>query len=497
MQLSTLLASIFPLSDSFDCEILGLAQDSRLLQAGYLFLACRGKTFDGRNYIEEAIAKGAKAVLAEGEEGAPRLEWRNRVPLIHLPQLSSWVAELASKFYRDPGKGLQLVGVTGTNGKTSCSHFVAQALHFLDRPCGLIGTLGYGLPGALKETLMTTPDTVTLQRFLAEFQRQKLQAAAMEVSSHSLDQKRIEGLVFDVGIFTNLTQDHLDYHKNMAAYGAAKKRFFTDYPLRRAVINADDAFGRELIALLPCEKVLAYSCEGPFAGLPTIFVEHAQFTLSGIQARVSTPWGVGELFSPIVGEFNLSNLLAVLTTLGALGFPLSSALASLAQLKPVPGRMQILGGGKNPWVVVDYSHTPDSLEKALRALRKHCQGQLYCLMGCGGDRDKSKRPQMGAVAEQFADFVTLTSDNPRHEDPERIIAEIRLGLKKPEEAAIQPNRSQAIQDVIQSARAGDYVLIAGKGAETYQQIGDVRLPFDDVLQVEEVLTKIKTASLPT
>lgn len=487
MQLSTLLAPLFPLSPSFDCEILGLAQNSKLVQPGFLFLACRGRTFDGRLYLDEALAKGARAVLLEGEEMLPGIEWRKQIPLIHLPQLSSHLAALAAKFYDYPAKQLQIVGVTGTNGKTSCSHFVAQALQFLQQPCGVIGTLGNGLPGALKETLMTTPDTVTLQSLFAEFLAKEVHSVAMEVSSHSLDQKRIAGLAFEVGIFTNLTQDHLDYHETMAAYAAAKKSFFTDYPLRQAVINADDAFGRELLTILPPEKVLAYSTQGPVPGFRSVFAEKVEFDLGGIHAAVSTPWGSGALFAPLVGEFNLSNLLAVLATLGALHVPLSAALASLVQLKPVPGRMQILGGGTKPWVVVDYSHTPDALEKALRAVRRHCRGRLYCVMGCGGDRDKGKRPLMGAIAEQYADFLMLTSDNPRRENPEAIVADICRGLKKPKQAMVQLNRSQAIQDVIQLAKAGDYVLIAGKGAETYQQIGDIKLAFSDVLRVEEVL----------
>ncbi len=489
MRLSTLLAPLFFLSPSFDCEILGLAQNSRLVQPGFLFLACRGRTFDGRVYIAEAISRGARAILAETDEAQPSLEWRNELPLIHLPQLSTHLFSLAAQFFHNPGKNLGLIGITGTNGKTSCSHFIAQALQALQRPCGIIGTLGNGLPGALKETLLTTPDTVTVQHILSELVAAQARYVAMEVSSHSLDQNRIAGLTFEVGIFTNLTQDHLDYHQTMAAYGATKKRFFTAYPLRQAVLNADDKMGRELIAMRSREKVLAYSVNSPVKAVPSIYAKETSFDLSGIRARVFTPWGEGELFVPLVGEFNLSNVLAVLATLCSLGIPLAEALASLAQLKPVAGRMQIVGGGRKPWVVIDYSHTPDSLEKALQALRRHCQGKLYCLIGCGGDRDQGKRPLMGAVAEQHADVVMLTSDNPRHEKPETIIADILRGLKNPQRALIQANRSKAIQDIIQCAEVGDYVLIAGKGAETYQQIGDEKLPFSDVQRVGEILAR--------
>jgi UDP-N-acetylmuramoyl-L-alanyl-D-glutamate--2,6-diaminopimelate ligase len=489
MRLSTLLASLFPISPSFDCEISGLTQNSRLVEPGSLFLACQGKTSDGRLYIDEALKKGACAIVAETPDSTPQLEWYKERPLLKLPRLSSALALLSARYFDYPAKKMKMLGVTGTNGKTSCSHFVAQALQNLHQSCGVIGTLGNGFPQALKETAMTTPDTITLQKNLAELAREQAHYVAMEVSSHSLDQQRIAGLTFEVGIFTNLTQDHLDYHETMAAYGAAKKRFFTDYPMGRAVINADDAFGRALMAALPPEKVLSYSTQGPVEGMASVYVKEVQFALSGIQATVFTPWGEGILFAPLVGAFNLNNLLAVVATLGALGFSLSDILASLSQLKPVPGRMQIFGGGKNPWIVVDYAHTPDALEKALLALRRHCQGKLHCLIGCGGDRDKGKRPLMAAVAEQYADFVLLTSDNPRHEKPEAIIADMQGGLKAPERVVIQANRSQAIQDIIQCASTNDYVLIAGKGAENYQQIGDEKLPFSDALRIEEILAQ--------
>lgn len=485
--LSTLLDPFFPITPSFDCEIFGLAQNSNEVQPGYLFLACRGRTFDGRFYMDEAIAKGAVAVLAETDQSEPSLVLRNHVLVVNFPRLSAHLFELAGLFFNYPAQKLKLLGVTGTNGKTSISHFLAQSLGAQNHLCGLIGTLGCGFPGALRDSRMTTPDTVMLQKLFSEFLAQEANYVAMEVSSHSLDQHRIDGLAFEAGIFTNLTQDHLDYHGDMKTYSSAKKRFFTDYPMRHIVINADDAFGQELLKTVSPQKVLSYSVKGPVSGWPSVYAENAQFDLTGIRARVSTPWGCGELFAPLVGEFNLSNMLATLAVLGSLGLSLDEALKCLSQLKPVPGRMQILGGGSRPWVVVDYSHTPDSLEKALRALRVHCQGKLYCVMGCGGDRDKGKRPLMGAIAERYADEVMLTSDNPRHEDPDAIIAEIRRGLTNPERVRVQSNRSQAIQDIIQSASPGDYVLVAGKGAETYQQIGDEKHPFSDVLRIEEVL----------
>jgi UDP-N-acetylmuramoyl-L-alanyl-D-glutamate--2,6-diaminopimelate ligase len=416
------------------------------------------------------------------------VEWRQEIPVISVPRLSTLLTQIAARFFNNPAKKLQTIGVTGTNGKTSCSHYTAQALQFLHQPCAVIGTLGSGFPGALKETLMTTPDTVSLQRIFSDLVAQEAQSVAMEVSSHSLDQERIAGLKFDVGMFTNLTQDHLDYHGDMASYGAAKKRFFTEYPMRQAVLNADDEFGLAISACLPREKVITYSAKNnPQAD---VYAEKAHFDLAGIRADMVTPWGKGELYAPLIGDFNLSNVLAVLSTLGSMGFPLTKILPALAQLKPVAGRMQMFGGVDSPCIIVDYAHTPDALMKALRALRVHCQGKLYCLFGCGGDRDKAKRPLMGAIAEQYADVVMVTNDNPRHEQPEAIAAEILAGFKQKEKALVQLNRSQAIQDIIQCAVAGDYVLIAGKGAEDYQQIGDEKFPFSDAGKIKEILELI-------
>jgi len=480
MRLSTLLANIYPLPPAADRELLGITQYSTEVQTGYLFIARRGRTFDGRTYIDEVISKGASAVLAEGEQ--PSLEWRGEVPIISLPQLQQELHELGRRFYADPTANLKLIGVTGTNGKTSTAHFIAQGLTAMGKPCGIIGTLGNGLPGALRETSLTTPDPIQLQRIFADLRSQQAQFVAMEVSSGGLDQQRVKGLPFEVGIFTNLTQDHLDYHGSMEAYGAAKRRLFTEYPLQHAVINADDPFGRELIASLPDLDLTSYGIhqgQGP----KHVSVSQVQFELSGMRALVHTPWGEGKLFAPLIGEFNLSNLLAVLTTLCVLGIPLPEALSRIATLKPVPGRMQIFGGGAHPVVVVDYAHTPDALEKALLALRKHCQGKLLCLFGCGGNRDRDKRLHMAEMVERYADRIMVTSDNPRHEDPHAIIADIISGFKNPAPVRVEEDRSKAIADIIQWAGSGDYVLVAGKGAETYQQVGAVKLPFSDAEKI--------------
>lgn len=490
MYLSTLLHDIITLDPMLDRDITGLAQDSRQVQPGYLFLAWRGKTFDGRDYVQQAIAAGAVAVLAEAGVG---IEQHDGVPIIPIPQLNHHLPTIAARFFNHPTQQLQLIGVTGTNGKTSCTHFIAQALQQLSAPCGVIGTIGCGMLGALQENRMTTPSAIDLQQIFAACKKQQAQYMAMEVSSHSLDQERIKGLSFAVGVFTNLTQDHLDYHGDMTAYGAAKQRFFTDYPMKKAVINVDDAFGRALIASLPQDKVIGYST-GPRekVAFPAVYAQNPHFNFSGLQATVFTPWGEGELQVPLMGEFNLSNVLAVLATLGALGFPLNKMLSALTAIHSAPGRMQVFGGGSRPRVIVDYAHTPDALEKTLRALRQHCSGTLYCVFGCGGDRDKGKRPIMGAIAEQYADRVMLTSDNPRHENPQTILTDILAGMKNPQQVGVEVNRSKAMQDIIQYAKQGDYVLIAGKGAEAYQLIGDEKLPFSDGERVVEILHNISS-----
>lgn len=311
----------------------------------------------------------------------------------------------------------------------------------------------------------------------------------MEVSSHSIDQGRINGIDFEIGIFTNLTRDHLDYHGTMEAYAAVKKRFFEEALLRHAVINMDDKLGKEIVTAISSQKnCVGYSIDKKIsASIPMVWADQINLTDSGILATVHTPWGMGELRSSLIGQFNLSNLLAVLTALCLMDVPLSTALACLSQLLPVPGRMQTMGGNDQPLVVVDYAHTPDALEKVLIALRQHCQGKLYCLFGCGGDRDQGKRPLMAAIAERYADIVVVTDDNPRTEDPRRIVKDILTGFGKPENVIIEHDRSKAIHHIIECAILGDCILIAGKGAETYQQIGNTKIPFNDGEQVRERL----------
>lgn len=481
MKLSNLLTEFYPNLPSINLVIQHLALDSRLVSPGAAFFAFPGTHQDGRQFIEEAIQKGAVAVFQEGEEFA--IAWRDHIPLISFPHLRDSLSQLAARFYDYPTQKLQIVGVTGTSGKTSCTQFLGAALQQLHIPCGISGTLGHGLYGAMMPATLTTPDAITLQKILAECVAQGIEHVAMEVSSHSLDQGRVNAIEFAIGIFTNLTRDHLDYHGSMEAYGAAKKRLFAQS--RCAIVNVDDPFGKIISQSLPTPQTLfTYSVQDTACD---VYASNAQLTAEGIHAHVMTPWGSGELQTSIVGQFNLSNLLAVLTALCVLEIPFQTALACLSRLNPVAGRMQAFGGALQPLVVVDYAHKPDALEKVLFALRQQCQGKLYCIFGCGGDRDRGKRPMMASIAEHYADQVIVTDDNPRYEDPAQIVQDILQGFKQPEKVIVQHDRAKAIRDVIHYAKPADCILIAGKGAETYQQISGVNVPFSDLVQVTDIL----------
>lgn len=490
ISLLQLLDGIVRVSPSHDVFITGLALDSRLVKPGDLFLAYRGTSSDGRLFINQSIANGAKYVLAEKDSAFPTSYVEAGVPVVVVERLSQKVSEIAARFYGHPGEAQTIIGITGTNGKTSCSHFIAAMLQDLHKPCGVIGTLGSGVYGNMKPSNLTTPDPITLQHMLASFLAEGVRYVAMEVSSHSLDQGRVNHIPFKVGIFTNLTRDHLDYHGTMEAYGNAKAKLFAFQTMDTAVINADDVFGLHLLQSLQSVrkslKMYAYTVQPSTieVGVPCVSTTHVRRDAAGISANIVTPWGEGELRAKLMGDFNLSNLLAALTALCSQGIPLAQVLQAIASLTPVPGRMQSFGGDKKPVVVVDYSHTPDALEKALSALRKHCQGKLYCVFGCGGDRDKGKRPIMASIAERLADVVYVTDDNPRTEDSASIVSNIMQGFSRPDQVIVQHDRSKAIRDVIQYAKMGDCILIAGKGAETYQQIGESKIPFSDIDQVK-------------
>ncbi|MCL7461520.1 UDP-N-acetylmuramoyl-L-alanyl-D-glutamate--2,6-diaminopimelate ligase [Pseudomonas sp. NW5] len=479
------LLKMFPQAPR-DALIRELSLDSRTLRAGDLFFAIPGSGRDGRIYIAEAIARGVAAIAYE-EEGAPPLP-QNPADTVLVPVrgLRAQLSAIAGRFYGDPSRSLALVGVTGTNGKTSVSQLIAQALDQLGTRCGLIGTLGSGFHDALQQGQHTTPDPLRVQAELARLKQAGARAVAMEVSSHGLDQGRVEALDFDVAVFTNLSRDHLDYHGDMQRYGQAKARLFAWPGLCSRVINLDDPFGRALAALEAPSRLISYSLSDAQA---TLYCSEARFTEQGIRARLVTAQGDGLLISPLLGRFNLSNLLAVVGALLGLGHPLDEILAVLPQLEGPPGRMQRLGGGQQPLVVVDYAHTPDALEKVLEALRPHARGRLLCLFGCGGERDRGKRPLMAAAAERLADGVWVTDDNPRSEDPAAIRAEICAGFAHPATVICRAERAAAIRALILGAAEDDVILLAGKGHEDYQEIAGVRQPFSDIEHAARALAE--------
>lgn len=495
--LSTLLADIVSVPAASDRQITDLALDSRKVKAGDLFFACVGTQTDGRKYIDQAIANGAVAVLREGEEKLSLFsEYEHegrKVPVFSINALNDKVAIIAARFFGEPAKQLFLIGITGTTGKTSTCHFIAACLEMAGQATGIIGTLGNGRYGHLENPTHTTPDPIELQRTLAKMVAAGIKNVVMEVSSHGLEQKRVAGLNFTIAIFTNLTRDHLDYHGTMESYANAKRQLFLSSNLRYAVINNDDEFGRQLINEFRGQlEVYAYSASGRLVDnhVPQIRVQQANLERSGITASIHTPWGDGVLHSQLLGRFNISNLLAVLSTLGILGIPLKTALDYLSKLRGVPGRMELYGGNERPLVVVDFAHTPDALQQVLLTVQEYCTGELWCVFGCGGDRDKGKRPQMGAIAEKLADHVVITDDNPRTEDPLAIVSDILQGMQQPDAAVVEHERHRAINHAIQCAHKDDVVLIAGRGGEQYQVIGTEKQPFNDSIVVQMTLSEL-------
>jgi UDP-N-acetylmuramoyl-L-alanyl-D-glutamate--2,6-diaminopimelate ligase len=473
------LSQLFPGKVHADADIGGITLDSRHVRDGDLFVAFPGLRHDGRDYIAQAVAAGAAAVVLESQGAVAH---QLAVPSVQIEGLAEQLSALADRFYQQPSAALQVIGITGTNGKTSVSQMLAQALDRLGSRCGVIGTLGSGLAGALIDHGMTTPDAVAVQAQLASMRDQGASHVAMEVSSHALDQHRVAAVRFAVAVFTNLSRDHLDYHGTMAAYGEAKARLF-QHDLQAAVVNLDDAFGREL-AERCAAPVIGYSLSEPAA---TLYCRELVCDSLGLNARLQVQGREFALRSPLLGSFNMSNLLAVLGSLLALGVDAGAAVEQVAQLQPPAGRMQRLGGGDLPLVVVDYAHTPDALEKALTALHQHAAGRVVCIFGCGGDRDNGKRPMMARVAEQFAEAVVVTDDNPRTEPSQQIIEQICQGAEHPQALTVIPNRAQAIASTIAAARPGDVILLAGKGHENYQEIDGVRHPFSDIEQASLAL----------
>ena len=470
-----------------------VTSSSREAGRGVAFLAYPGATRDGRNFICDAMTRGASAVLFEAKGFSWNPDWK--VPHLGVPDLKAHASQIAGHVYGHPAEALWMTGVTGTNGKTSVSQWIAKGMELAGRKTAVIGTIGNGLVGHLESSDTTTPDAVALQRMLRDYLRAGATACAMEVSSHGLDQGRVADIKYDTAVFTNLTRDHLDYHGTMDAYGDAKARLFELRGVKHAVINVDDSFGlmlAERMAQRSGMELIRYSMRqnGKFANLAA---KNVAVSPSGLSFEVAGQFGAAHVDSDILGAFNVGNLLAVIGALIASGMPLLQAAEIAGRLPPVPGRMQTVRAAGNstnkPLVVVDYAHTPDALEKALSTISAIVpeNGRLISVFGCGGDRDRGKRPQMGAISARYADVSIITSDNPRTEDPQRIIGDIEAGMGN---APYRPivDRQQGIYEALNEARANDIVVIAGKGHEDYQIVGETKHHFSDVEVAREALS---------
>ncbi|GAB2197143.1 UDP-N-acetylmuramoyl-L-alanyl-D-glutamate--2,6-diaminopimelate ligase [Sessilibacter sp. MAH4] len=464
-----------------------LVSDSRKISVGDVFVALAGHQFDGRNYIEQAIHSGAVAVLSEADT-KERIKDVGDVSVIEIPNLLQKISFIAAKFFEFPAKSLSIFGVTGTNGKTTCSQLYANARNLLKQPCGVIGTLGAGIFGnTLTSTGFTTPDAISAQRYIAQMSK-NISFLSLEVSSHSLDQYRVDSLNFTSALFTNLSRDHLDYHGSMENYIAAKQKLFLRPELQNAIFNIDDSVGETLAAHYQGSATrLTYSVENPKAD---VYVKNARYHSSGVEGVLVTPTGQSAFSSALIGEFNLSNLLGVIATLLAEDVSFEQVLSVIPELRPVAGRMEVVDNDlRLPTVIVDYAHTPDGLAKALAATRVHCNGELICIFGCGGDRDRGKRKEMAAIAEQYSDQIIVTNDNPRTESPQQIVGDIFEGFQYPENVIVELDRKSAIRKAIEIAQVQDTVLIAGKGHEDYQIVGTERLNHLDSAVAREILSQ--------
>lgn len=472
----------------------GATDDSRQARAGDLFIAYPGHAVDGRRYIGDALARGATAVCWQPGDG---FVWdaTHAVPNLCVPNLRPLAGPLAHELAGRPCEQLALLAITGTNGKTSISQWLA---HAWSGRCGVIGTLGAGFVDTMTETGFTTPEATTLARLLAQMVAEGATACALEASSIGIEEGRLNGARVDAAIFTNFTRDHLDYHGSMEAYAAAKEKLFRWPDLRLAIVNLDDTLGQHLARASTAKKVIGYSLAPErFAldGIAFVGARGLRATQNGQTFTLISPWGEAEVSTPVLGRYNIANMLAVAVALLDSGVSVAETAARLERLEPPPGRMQRYGGELNgnivPLVAVDYSHTPDALENALAALRPLATargGKLICVFGCGGDRDHGKRPLMGAIAHDNADVVWITSDNPRSENPQSIIAEIRQGvLGKGAEVTVEADRSAAIRSAITAAAAEDVILLAGKGHENYQEVAGVRQHFHDGEQANAAL----------
>jgi UDP-N-acetylmuramoyl-L-alanyl-D-glutamate--2,6-diaminopimelate ligase len=466
------------IADAPAIEVAGIAADSRCLRPGDVFFAVQGATSHGLDYLEQALEAGVAAIVWDSSTGS---EIHADVPVIAVEGLAERLGEIANRWFDNPSRAVRMTGVTGTNGKTTVAWLAAECFNLLEQKAGYIGTLGKGIGGVDGEGAMTTPPCLELHEMIAAFRDEGAEHAALEVSSHALEQRRIDGITFDSAIFTNLSRDHIDYHGSMEAYFETKAALFLDYEVRNRIVSLDTEYGVELADRCGANVVTVSSqLDRGTNGRPYVFVRSVVAGETGSHIMIRSSWGEAELDLPLPGDFNVANACEVLALLLCNDVTLEDACDVLGRVKAPPGRMQLVNPTVDdglPQVYVDYSHTPASLEAALGALRLHCSGALWCVFGCGGDRDRGKRPMMGKVAERLADHVVVTSDNPRSEPPEDIIADIREGMER--DAVATADRAAAISYAISAAGSNDIVLIAGKGHEDYQVIGNRTTSFLD------------------
>ncbi|MEM7008867.1 MAG: UDP-N-acetylmuramoyl-L-alanyl-D-glutamate--2,6-diaminopimelate ligase [Thermodesulfobacteriota bacterium] len=475
-----------------EARVCGISLDSNQVREDYLFAALKGENTDGHNYISSALENGAAALLVERLEQVSSEE----ISVIQVADTREALALVSANFYKRPTRELTLAGITGTNGKTTITYLLESIWNQERKNSGVIGTIDYRYAGKIRESSMTTPEALDLMRMFREMKDEGVQAVAMEVSSHALDRKRVVGCEFDAAVFTNLTQDHLDYHSSMESYFEVKKELFTNYLAKStkenkySIINIDDPYGQRLVCDAPGE-VLTYSINDTSA---SVYAANSIISQDGIKATIHTPNGEVEIHSTLFGEHNLSNILAAVATAVSLGSSAESISMGLSNIDAVPGRLETIPNSYGFSVLVDYAHTPDALKNVLVAARPLTKGNLILVFGCGGDRDNAKRPQMGKIGKELSDILVVTSDNPRTENPEIILDHIEKGVL---EAGYESrpyhriqDRAQAIKKAISLAKEEDTVLIAGKGHEDYQIIGTTKYPFDDREIAKEVLKEL-------
>jgi UDP-N-acetylmuramoyl-L-alanyl-D-glutamate--2,6-diaminopimelate ligase len=484
VQLSHLLAGMIPAAGRQvpEVDITDITDSSDRVVPGGLFLACRGGRHHGLDFAAQAVAAGAAAIAWEADTDRTPDDLHLDIPCLAVPELGAKAGLIADRFFASPSRALHVTGVTGTNGKTTTAWLASQALRKLGCPTGYMGTIGYGLGDALTPSALTTPGVISVHRRLREMADAGAAAVVMEVSSHALEQGRIDAVQIRTAAFTNLSRDHLDYHGDMRTYGETKARLFSLESLEHAVINTGDAFGAELARRCAGRiRVITAALDGAASAIrPTLTAEVLVADQNGLVLRFGGEYGAGEMQSPLWGRFNAENLLVAAGLLLAHDYALDAVLAALATCNPPPGRMQIVAKRANaPLVVVDFAHTPDALAKALAVVRQHCAGKVSVVFGCGGDRDKGKRGEMGSVAAQLADRIIVTDDNPRNEDPDAIAVAIVAGMPTGADVQVVHDRAVAIRTAIEAAGPDDVVLLAGKGSENYQLMGALTLPFAD------------------